>query len=132
GSEGTLVTILEATLRLIDWPRAKSLLVVGYRDIYQAADHVTEIMRHQPMALEALDHRLIDNIRKKGQRSQFLGRLPEGHAYLIAEFGAATQAEADARAEAVASEIEAHDLVAHTEVVGPPAEQEQVWKIREA
>src|SRR4029079_2608905 len=32
GSEGTLVTILEATLRLVPWPAARALLVVGFAD----------------------------------------------------------------------------------------------------
>ena len=33
GSEGTLVSILEATVRLVDWPAARALLVVGFEDV---------------------------------------------------------------------------------------------------
>ena len=32
GTEGTCVTVLEATLRLVPWPRARTLLVLGYPD----------------------------------------------------------------------------------------------------
>src|SRR3954453_24023489 len=44
GSEGTCVTILEATCRLVESPPARVLLVIAYDDIYQCADHVPEIM----------------------------------------------------------------------------------------
>jgi len=40
GSEGTCVLILEAILELIVAPPVRSLLVLGYPDIYQAGDHV--------------------------------------------------------------------------------------------
>ena len=40
GSESTLVTILEATVHLVPEPKARTLLVLGYPDIYSAADHV--------------------------------------------------------------------------------------------
>jgi FAD/FMN-containing dehydrogenase len=42
GSEGTCVTVLEATVRLMEAPRARALLVLGFRDIYAAADSVME------------------------------------------------------------------------------------------
>src|SRR6202041_2349344 len=44
GSEGTCVTVLEATCGLVESPPERVLLVVAYPDIYQCADHVPEIM----------------------------------------------------------------------------------------
>src|SRR5579864_6644251 len=38
GSEGTCVTILEATCRLVESPPERVLLVIAYPDIFQAAD----------------------------------------------------------------------------------------------
>src|SRR5687767_3765151 len=55
GSEGTCVTILEATVRLIEAPRAKALLVLGFSDIYGAADEVMDILDARPIGLEAID-----------------------------------------------------------------------------
>src|SRR5438477_2884161 len=43
GTEGTCVVILEATLELIPNPTARSLLVLGYPDIYDAGDHIPEV-----------------------------------------------------------------------------------------
>src|SRR5207249_1617336 len=58
GTEGTCVTVLEATARLVDSPPVKSLLVLGYPDVYRAADHVVELMAFGPTGLEGLDDRL--------------------------------------------------------------------------
>src|SRR5439155_9394706 len=55
GSEGTCVTILEAIVRLVPSPRARSLLVLGYPDGYAAADHVPQILTFGPIGLEGID-----------------------------------------------------------------------------
>src|SRR5690242_59431 len=66
GSESTLVTILTATLNLVHNPPFQTLLVLGYPDVYQAGDHVPEILEAKPMGLEGLDYFLIENMKKKG------------------------------------------------------------------
>src|SRR5206468_7359077 len=56
GSEGTLVTILEAQLKLVYNPPFQSLLVLGYPDIYKAADAVPDILaKSKPIGFEAID-----------------------------------------------------------------------------
>src|SRR5690348_12968524 len=42
GSECTCVTVLEATMRLVHNPPTRSLLVLGYPDVYHAGDHIME------------------------------------------------------------------------------------------
>jgi hypothetical protein len=44
GSESTLVTILEAILCLVPEPAARTVLVLGYPDVFTAGDHVTDIL----------------------------------------------------------------------------------------
>src|SRR5437588_13086159 len=48
GTEGTCVTVLEAGLHLVHSPAVKSVLVLGYPDVYSAGDHVTEILQFKP------------------------------------------------------------------------------------
>ena len=69
GSEGTCVTILEATCRLVESPRERVLLVVAYADIYRCADHVPEIMEHKPIGLEGFDDLLVGYTRAKAINS---------------------------------------------------------------
>src|SRR5438105_3363540 len=66
GSEATCVLVLEAKTRLVDSPPVKSLLVLGYPDIFVAADNVVEPMNFHPIALEALDNTFIEAMKKKG------------------------------------------------------------------
>lgn len=65
GAEGTCVTVLEATLRLVPWPKHRSLLVLGYPSVYEAGDHVVEIRESGCIGLEGLDDRLVEDMKKK-------------------------------------------------------------------
>ncbi|EEF23803.1 oxidoreductase, putative [Ricinus communis] len=98
GSEGTCAVILEAKLRLVDWPRARSLLVLGYPSVYEAADHITEVMDARPIALEGMDDRLIADMKAVHLHPEDLKLLPEGKGWLMAEFGGDDKNEADANA----------------------------------
>src|SRR5207249_4425477 len=106
GTEGTCVTMLEATLRLVPSPRARSLLVLGYPDVYQAGDHVPEIMSFEPMALEGLDDVLVDDMRKKRMHPEDTELLPKGRGWLLVEFGGDEKPEADAKARKLMQSLE--------------------------
>jgi len=132
GSEGTCVTVLEATCRLVESPPARVLLVISYPDVYQCADHVPEVMTHSPIGLEGIDDLLVQSTRRKGINSEGLALLPEGGGWLFAEFGGSTVTEA---------EFQAHGLI---DVLGRSASPPQmrlftdsrqvrhVWEIRES
>src|SRR5260221_14074178 len=94
GPEGTCVTVLEATVRLVSSPPARTLLVLGFSDAYVAADSVPEIMAHQPIALEGFDHILVENMRKKNLHPAEVALLPEGAGGRRAELGPDTRKEA--------------------------------------
>src|SRR5579863_4786445 len=66
GTESTCVTVLEAVTRLVDSPPVRSLLVLGYSDIYTACDYIPEMLPFKPIGLEGFDDGLLNNIRKKG------------------------------------------------------------------
>jgi len=127
GSEGTLVTILEATLNLVHNPPYQTLIVLGYPDVYCAGDDVGEIVEFQPIGLEGLDHKLIDNMRTKGLHTRALRQLPEGQGWLMVQFAGETQQEADTRA---------HELIARLQTQASPpsirfykdkADEKAVW-----
>ena len=46
-------------MHLIPNPKARSLLVLGYPDVFHAADHCPEIMQHKPIGLEGMDDVLV-------------------------------------------------------------------------
>src|SRR5437660_4961833 len=98
GSEGTCVTVLEATCRLVESPPARVLLVIGWPDIYLCADHIPQIMEHRPIGLEGFDDIMVDASRRKGVNLEGLALLPEGGGWLMVEFGADPGAKAESQA----------------------------------
>ena len=94
GTEGTCVVVLSATVTLIPDKPARTLLVLGYPDAFQAADHVPVIMAHQPVGLEGMDGVLVDLMRKRQWHPDQVAMLPPGDGWLLVEFGSDTKADA--------------------------------------
>ncbi|MBW8824978.1 MAG: FAD-binding oxidoreductase [Acidobacteria bacterium] len=130
GSEGTCVTILEATVRLVPRPRARSLLVLGYPDVYAAADHVVEVMAHGPIGLEGIDEELIADMRVKRLHVEELDLLPEGRGWLLVEFGGDDKDESDARARELMAALEGHGP--SMKLYDDEDSERKVWEVREA
>src|SRR5437764_3959341 len=66
GTEGTCVMVLESKLRLVYSPPSRTLVVLGYPDVYDAADNVPEVLEFAPIGLEGIDDRLVGYMKKKG------------------------------------------------------------------
>jgi FAD/FMN-containing dehydrogenase/Fe-S oxidoreductase len=134
GSEGTCVTMLEATVKLIYSHPERVLLLIGDRDFYEAADRVPEILPFQPIALEGIDDVLVQNVLGKGgPHSQYVKLLPQGKGWLMVEFGYDTQEEAAEQARRLMNAL--------SQSPHPPAEmklfidknqREHLWAIRES
>jgi FAD/FMN-containing dehydrogenase/Fe-S oxidoreductase len=132
GTEGTCVTILEATLRLVDSPPARSLVVLGYPDVYRAADHAVDIMEFGPIGLEGLDDRLINDMKKLKMHPQDLELLPEGGGWLLVEFGGGSRAESDGRARLAMEALSRHQDAPRMKLYDDPKREKLIWKIRES
>ncbi len=132
GTESTCVTILDATLRLVRNPRARTLLVLGFPDIYTAAEYVTEVVAAGCIALEGIDDRLIDGMRKKKLRVEDLPLLPEGRGWLMAEFGGDSRAESDDRARACKARFEKLPHPPTMSLFDDPAQEVMLWDVRES
>jgi len=132
GTEGTCVTVLEATTRLVYSPPARSLLALGYADAYRAADHVMEILAHGPVGLEGFDGRLIENMRKKHLQPENIVLLPEGGGWLLVEFGGAHKQEADDRARGLMEELQHKGDPPTMKLFANLEEAKRVWLVREA
>jgi len=131
GSEGTCVTVLEATCRLVESPQHRVLLVVAYPDIYQCADRVPEIMAHQPIGLEGFDDLLVAYTRIKGLNSEGLALLPEGGGWLLVEFGGATAQQAESRAQSLISALNRSSSPPNFRLYSG-AQAKRVWEVRES
>ncbi len=132
GSEGTCVTVLEVTVNLVYRPPYRSLVVVGYEDIFRAGDHVAEIGMFDPIGLEGVDDILLDNIRRAGLDPGGLDMLPEG-GLLFVEFGGRTRDEARARGRQLVDWVKRKSPAATGVVLmTDPADQAKMWGVRES
>jgi FAD/FMN-containing dehydrogenase/Fe-S oxidoreductase len=131
GTESTCVTILEAVVRLVPNPEARSLLVLGYPSIFEAADHVPEILRSKPIALEGVDNMLAANMKKQKVHLLDLKLLPPGKGWLLVEFGAATRQESHAKAQALMLRLRGAANAPSMKLYDNEHEEKQVWEIRE-
>jgi len=134
GSESTLVTVLHAELELFEVPRCRSLVVLGYPDIADAADLVPKVIAHKPLLCEGLDDTLISLERAEHLAGDALDKLPEGSGWLMVGFGGDTAEEADAKAHALIKDVQADGdhpkpHVAYTE---DPAVEDKLSDVREA
>jgi FAD/FMN-containing dehydrogenase/Fe-S oxidoreductase len=132
GSEGTCVTILEATCRLVKSPPERVLLIIAYPDVYECADRVPEIMAHKPIGLEGIDHLLVEFTRRKHLNAEGLALLPDGGGWLYAEFGADTQAEAESQARSLMDSLGRSANPPQMRLFTDKTQAKRVWDVREA
>ncbi len=128
GTEGTCVTLLEATVQLQDIPKDRVLVVLGYSDMVAAADDVVALLPLNPLAIEGMDSRLVDVVR---EHNGSVPQLPDGSGWLFCEVGVRT-------GEIVAEDAglrSAHELVAASHaidhrIVTDSSEAAALWRIR--
>jgi len=132
GTESTCVLVLEASLCLVPNPHARSLVVLGYPTIYDAADHIPEVMAHRPIGCEGMDDLLVKDIESIGYESQTLQVLPPGQGWLLVEFGGDTKDEADAHARELMDALKRSSKPPTMKLFDDASEEHKVWKVREA
>jgi FAD/FMN-containing dehydrogenase len=131
GTESTCVTVLEATTRLIDSPQFRRTLALGYKDRFDAGDHVKDIMAHGPIALEGFDITLTHNMETTGSLAVDREALPEGDAWLLVEFGGDSEEEALEQARTAKETLES-DWKPVSVKLCDPSEELSVWAVRTA
>jgi len=132
GTESTCVTILHAEMMLLDRPKARSLLVLGYPDVYAAGDHVPEVLEFRPIGLEGMDDRLIDDMKKARIHPENVSLLPDGKGWLLVEFGGDSKSDSDAKAQKAMAALRAKPNAPSMKLYDDPAVEEKLWKVRES
>ena len=132
GSECTCAVVLEAKCRLVHSPPSRTLVVLGYEDIYIAADDVPRLLEFQPIGLEGVDDRLIEDMKAKRLNVDRIPLLPPGRGWLMVEFGGETKAESDANAQRMMDALRQSSIVPSMKRFDDKKEERSIWKIRES
>ncbi|KPU98126.1 dimethylmenaquinone methyltransferase [Variovorax paradoxus] len=133
GTEGTCALTLRARVRLVRSPPRRVVLVLGFPDIYVAADAVPEYQRFSPIAIEGLDRAIIRGLQARNLAQAEIDLLPEGDAWVMIEFGADSLEDATAQAQRAAAYFSERPTGPRPSswVVSDPAMQRRMWSIRE-
>lgn len=124
GTEGTLATMTSATVRLVEDPPVRQVLVLGYASMAEAADDVPALLPFGPTACEGLDSRIVDVYR---EHRGSVPVLPRGMGWLFVEISGDLPLEVADRVRAASRAASAVDH----RVVTDGGEQAVLWRIRE-
>jgi FAD/FMN-containing dehydrogenase/Fe-S oxidoreductase len=133
GSESTLVTIVEAALHLVPCPKARSVVMLGFKDIYTAAECGLEVLKFNPIACEGIDELLFSYLKKKGDESASLAILPEGPAFLLVEFGGDSKQDSDDQARKMMDHVKGLGGRAPVDMklYDDKKQEKMIWDVRE-
>ncbi|MEZ3164330.1 FAD-linked oxidase C-terminal domain-containing protein [Halorubrum sp. RMP-47] len=159
GSEGTLATVTEATVSLVEIPETKAVALLTYDELLDAMEDVAACLEHDPAAVEVMDDVLLGLAAETPEFEDVVGMLPDGtDSVLLVEFyaeddAAGRQKVADLIADRVgaaegaaeegvetaaqpsdgAAETTSHPRrAAHAMEAHDPAERDRFWKMRKA
>lgn len=131
GSEGTLVTLLEAKVNLELLPKEKILCVAHYSELLESISAVPWIVKHNPSAVEIMDDAVIKLARKNHDMAPLCSFI-EGDpaAILIVEFFGDDMDELIQRAEGMAKDMTDRGLGYAYPIFPGGDDQERIWTLR--
>jgi Fe-S oxidoreductase len=139
GTESTCVTVLQAVLMLTPALLKRTLVVVGYPVLADAAAHCSEIIeRWRPIGLEALDEELIQEQAEQHMHLKDIEELPKdgSRAWLLVQFGADSEEESVGTAREFASWLVKkkgydEDRILIMKSAQEGGQSQDIWEIRE-
>jgi FAD/FMN-containing dehydrogenase/Fe-S oxidoreductase len=131
GSECTCVVVLEAKCRLVYSPPSRTLVVLGYEDIFEAADDVPRLLEFKPIGLEGIDDRLLADMKAKGLNVDKIDLLPKGKGWLLIEFGGETKEASDGYARTLIASLSSSPFKPSHRLYDDKKQEKSIWAIRE-
>ncbi|MBI3356951.1 MAG: 4Fe-4S dicluster domain-containing protein [Nitrospirae bacterium] len=128
GSEGTLGVVSEATLKLVEKPKATLTGLIHFRQLEEVGEAVPRLLALHPSALEVMDANTLDLI----GRAKF-GVPADAAATLLIELDAVSfEVDLHERAEQMAAACRPYKLASELTLAFDPERREQLWKARKA
>ena len=133
GSEGTLAVITEARMRLVPLPAARGVAAVHFGSVVEACEAAVPALAHDPSAVELVGQEIIRRSRANiGFRDLVAFVEGDPGAILLIEFYGESEAEVEASLDALRSDFAGRELGYATVTTTDPAEQQRMWRMRQA
>ncbi len=109
-------------------------MLVGYRNIFEAGEHLEEILSCDPIGLEGIDQLLVDMFRNQEKHMEGVRKLPDGSAWLFVEFGGDSRDEAVEKGKKCLEKAQGKEskIKSYFKLVEDPEEQRVMWDLRES
>jgi len=128
GSEGTLGLFSEATIRLVEKPRATLTALIHFHRLEDVGDAVPKLLELRPSALEVMDANTLNLI---GRATHSIPA--DAAATLLVELdGDAVGSDLHAQAERMTGIARRYRLSSDPVIAFDPEQREQLWKARKA
>ncbi|MBM01611.1 MAG: oxidoreductase [Chloroflexi bacterium] len=133
GSEGTLATIIEAELDLVELPKNKGLLVIEFSDIIKSMEASIYALEFGPSAVEHIGEIIINEAKKSSEFASGVDYLKgDPTDIIVAEFYGENELEVKDKIEKLNSKIQNSKLALSSTIVMDSIQQEKVWNMRKA
>ncbi|HWU39662.1 MAG TPA: FAD-binding and (Fe-S)-binding domain-containing protein, partial [Candidatus Acidoferrum sp.] len=134
-SEGTLATTVEAKINLVPRPKPveTALMVVHYRDMFEALESTMEILTTGPTAVELVDKYILDLTRANmelGRQMTFVQGNPG--ALLLVEYYGTTRQELTAKLDRLEAHLKRLGIGIAFTRAETPEQQQKIWKVRKS
>jgi FAD/FMN-containing dehydrogenase/Fe-S oxidoreductase len=133
GSEGTLLTVLEARVRLVKKPRYTALDVLHFHDLQEALESSPSILETGPYAVEITDKMILDLARDNIEQSKRMAFVQgDPAAIMMVEYAGDDEREVRARVETLEGRRRRDGFGYASHLAYDAAEQQSIWKLRKA
>src|SRR6266508_4511693 len=133
GSEGTLLNVIEAKVRVVKRPEKTALVVVHYHEMQEALESSQAILETGPYSVELTDKMILDLARNNIEQSKRMGFVQgDPAAILIVEYAGDSDGEVRAKAEALEARRARERFGYASYLAYDVAEQQSIWKLRKA
>ena len=133
GSEGTLLTITEAKLRIVPRPAFKALAVLHFREMIESMEATVATLEMEPAAVEMMDSMILRQARTNLEYSRMMGFIEgDPEAVLVVEVSGDSESEVSDKLDKLKSRMDGSGLSYAVRRVVDPADQAKVWAVRKA
>jgi FAD/FMN-containing dehydrogenase/Fe-S oxidoreductase len=131
GSEGTLMVVTEAVLRVSRRPGGRALVLLEFDDLLRALEAVAPLLETSPSAIELLDRMVLDLARRNLEASRYREVLPgDPEAVLIVEYEGEDPSQAQEAAWKLQDGAARFHGLLLAQAALKPSEQHALWSLR--
>ncbi len=133
GSEGTLVTITEAKLRIVPRPKMRALGVLHFNDLIESMEATVATLEMAPAAVEHIGSMILRQARNNLTYSRMMDFLEgDPESILVVEFVGDSEPELVAKLDRLEERMRRGGLGYAMRRLMTPSEQAKVWEVRKA